>query len=220
MYSGLSTLRINLDEINILPLETKEGKSMHLNKSRSIVFYLGFMLILALTIGSAAIGVFADSGGATANVTGGTLSATGSYASAVASATLNGTNQTASYSLPITVTDATGSGLGWNLTISGSSLSCQSGTCLGKSNAPTLTQQVAAATGACANQGTCTNIISSNLPSLPFAIGNQATKYFEADSNSGMGIFTVTTNVNILISGNAYAGSYGGTVTVTSVSGP
>ena len=153
---ALTTIQLDLKEMNRVPLETKKGKSMRINKSRSIVFYLGFMLILTLTIGSAAVGVFADSGGATANVTGGTLSATGSYASAVASATLNGTNQTASYSLPVTVTDATGSGLGWNLTISGSSLSCQSGTCLGKSNAPTLTQLVAAATGACANQGTCT----------------------------------------------------------------
>lgn len=178
------------------------------------------MLILTMTIGGAAVGVFADSGGATANVTGGTLTATGNYTSAVATATLNGINQTASYALPVTVTDATGSGLGWNLTISGSSLNCQSGACLGKSNAPTLSQQFASASGVCANQGACTNIVSSNPVTTAFNIANQPTKYFEADASSGMGIFTVTTTVNIIIPGNAYAGGYSGTITVTSISGP
>lgn len=193
---------------------------MSLNKRRSLIFYVGFMLILTLTIGGAAVGAFADSGGATANVTGGTLTATGSYTNAVATASLNGSNQTASYALPVTVTDATGSGLGWNLTISGSSLSCQSGTCLGKSNAPTLAQQFASASGICANQGTCTNIVSSNPVTTAFNITNQPTKFFEADASSGMGIFTVTTTVNIVIPGNAYAGGYAGTITVTSISGP
>jgi WxL domain surface cell wall-binding len=151
---------------------------------------------LTLTIGGAAVGAFADSGGATANVTGGTLTATGSYTNAVATATLKGSDQTASYALPITVTDATGSGLGWNLTISGSSLNCQSGVWLGKSNAPTLTQQFASASGVCANQGVCTNIASSNPVTTAFNITNQPTKFFEADTSSGMGIFTVTTTVN------------------------
>jgi hypothetical protein len=193
---------------------------MSLNKRRSIIFYLGFMLVLTLTIGGGAIGAFADSGGATANVTGGTLTATGNYTNAVATATLNGNDQTASYAVPVTVTDATGSGLGWNLTISGSSLSCQSGACLGKNNAPTLTQQFASASGVCANQGACTKISSSNQVTTAFNITNQPTKFFEADANSGMGIFTVTTTVNILIPGNAYAGGYSGTITVTSISGP
>ena len=194
---------------------------MRLLKNRSIAFYLGFVMILALAIGGAA-GAFADSGPgtATANVTGGNLTELTNFTSASANATLAGADQTVSYTLPMTVTDATGSGSGWNLTIQGAALSCTGGTCSGKSNAPTLTQQVNLASGACANQGTCTNIVSTHTPTLPFNITSAPTKFFEADANSGMGIFTVTTTINILIPGNAYAGSYSGSVTIASVSGP
>src|SRR5579859_5579320 len=95
---------------------------MSLLKNRSMVFYLGFILILTMAIGGAAIGAFADGGGATTTLKAGTLTEAGTFNETV-STTLDGTNQTIPYTLPVNVKDATGSGAGWNLTISGTSLS-------------------------------------------------------------------------------------------------
>src|SRR5213080_306499 len=106
---------------------------MRLLKKRSMVFYLGFFLILTMAIGGAAIGAFADGGGATATVHNGTLTESGTYGETV-STTLDGTDHTVSYSLPIKVTDARGDGTGWNLQISGTPLT--------DGSSHTLTQQV------------------------------------------------------------------------------
>ena len=43
---------------------------MNLLKHRSMRFYLGFILILALAIGGSAVAAFGDSGGATVTVNG------------------------------------------------------------------------------------------------------------------------------------------------------
>src|SRR5712691_1903048 len=113
---------------------------MHLLKKRSVRFYLGFLLVLAMAIGGSAIAAFADSGTATATLTAGSLTVAGTFGETT-SVTLNGLDQTASYTLPMQVTDATGSGLGWNLQISGTPLT---------SGSHTLTQQVHTASGTCA----------------------------------------------------------------------
>src|SRR5258708_29793096 len=102
-------------------------------KKRSTRFYLGGFLLMMLALWWSAIPAFADSGGATATVNAGALSEAGTFGQSV-SVTLNGLDQTASYSLPVQVTDATGSGAGWNLQISGSPLADSKG--------HTLTQQV------------------------------------------------------------------------------
>lgn len=60
--------------------------------------------------------VFADDAPATANVTGGSLSESTSSTPSV-SVTLNGTNQVPTYTMDIATNDQTGSGSGWNLTI-------------------------------------------------------------------------------------------------------
>ena len=80
-----------------------------LNKKRSMVFYLGFVFILTMAIGGVTIAAFADSGGATATLNAGTLSEQGTFGETV-SATLNGTDQTVSYTLPVQVKDARGNG--------------------------------------------------------------------------------------------------------------
>src|SRR5438128_7409442 len=84
-------------------------------KYRIIGFCLSFVLLLVLALSGSGI-AFADSTTGTATVNAGTLTETNATTPAV-SATLNGTDQTAPYSLVITATDATGSGNGWNLKI-------------------------------------------------------------------------------------------------------
>ncbi len=128
---------------------------MRILKHRFFGFYLGFILILAMTIGGSAIAAFADSGTGTAVLTGGTLTESGNFSGATASTTLNGTDQTPSYPLPVTVTDATGSGAGWNLTISGADLSD------GSTPPHTLVERVSAATAACVPGNGCTNATST-----------------------------------------------------------
>ena len=182
-------------------------------KKRSLVFYLGFFLILTMAIGGAAIGAFADSGGATASVHAGTLTETGTFGESV-SATLDGTNQTIPYTLPVQVKDATGSGGGWNLTISGTALSD------GVAGQPTLTQQVSAATSSCVSGNSCTNATSATPPTYPVVISSTAQKFFSADANSGRGILNVSSTVQVVIPGDAYAGSYSTTLSLAVVSGP
>ena len=66
-----------------------------------------------MAIGGSAIAAFADSTtGATVAVNTGTLSESGPGSVSATAVTLNGTDQTTSYSLGLTVTDARGSGAG------------------------------------------------------------------------------------------------------------
>lgn len=183
---------------------------MHLLKKRSTRFYLVFFFILVMTVGGAAVGAFADSGGATATLSAGQLTEAGTFGETT-SVTLTGQDQTASYTLPVQVTDATGSGAGWNLQISGTPLT---------SGSHTLTQQVRTATGTCAGLGTCTAIASGASITYPVVIGTTASKFFSAAANSGMGIFNVSSTVDVLVPGNSFAGTYTTTITLASVSTP
>jgi len=77
--------------------------------------WFGVMLAAALTVGGSTTAL-ADSATATATITGGTLTETTSSAPTI-NTTLNGTDQTPTYTMAIDTNDATGSGAGWNLTI-------------------------------------------------------------------------------------------------------
>src|SRR6476661_4117618 len=87
-------------------------RGVHMHRLRSIS-------LLAVSAVLATAGVaYAD---ATPTVTGtvnpGTLSVASTGAAPSFTTTLDGTDQTLNYSAPLIVTDATGSGDGWNLTI-------------------------------------------------------------------------------------------------------
>ena len=155
---------------------------------------------------------------ATATVSAGTLSLSTSASPSV-SVTLNGTDQTPNYTLPATVADNTGSGAGWNVTITSTQFT---------TGAPvhTLSASASTATGVtatCASGTTCTN--PTNAITYPLAVPAgagppTAVKLFNAAANTGMGSFTVTPTVQVAIPANAYAGTYTSTVTVAVVSGP
>lgn len=156
----------------------------------------------------------------TANVLAGTVSVSSSAAPSV-SVTLNGSDQSADYSLPLSAVDATGSGAGWNLTVTSTQFST------GGASPKTLATDASKMrdrTSVCAT-GTCTATANTiNFPP-PTTIPAGSTppapvKFFTTPVDTGMGSFTVTGTVRVAIPANAYAGVYTSTLTVAVVSGP
>lgn len=162
--------------------------------------------------------VLADAAPATATVTGGSLSESTSSTPSV-SVTLNGTNQVPTYTMAIATNDQTGTGSGWNLTVTSTTFST------GSVSPRTLSKtasQVTGVTSACA-RGTCTtptNSITYPLTLPADATAPTAVKLFNAAANTGMGDFTVTPTVGVTIPANAYSGTYTSTITLAVASAP
>jgi hypothetical protein len=179
-------------------------------KKRSTRFYLGGFLLMMLALWWSAIPAFADSGGATATVNAGTLSEAGTFGQSV-SVTLNGLDQRVPYPLPIQVTDATGSGAGWNLQISGTPLADSKGHTLAQQVLPTIF-------AGCASGSHCTPPAPPGGPSV--VITGTPQKFFSAIPATGMGSMTLQSLVLVLVPGNAFAGTYTTTLTLAAASGP
>jgi WxL domain surface cell wall-binding len=126
--------------------------------------------------------------------------------------TLDGSDQTVSYAPVLGVIDARGSGAGWNLTISATTFSDGSGHTLAPG-------QVSSVASACHSGSTCTAASSSGI-TYPLTIGGTASKFFNSAVNSGLGKVDVTPSVDVVIPGNAYAGTYTSTVTLAAATGP
>jgi WxL domain surface cell wall-binding len=163
--------------------------------------------------------VLADTAPATASVTGGSLTETTASTPSV-SVTLNGTDQVPTYTMAIATKDQTGSGSGWNLTITSTTFSTGGGSPQTLSN---TASEVKGVTSACA-RGTCTNPTNSvSYPlTLPAGSAIPATpvKLFNAAVGTGLGDFTVTPTVGVTIPANAYAGTYTSTITLAVASAP
>ncbi len=130
---------------------------------------------------------------------------------------LDGSDQTASYTIPLSITDARGSGAGWNATITSTTFTSGSNTLATNASA------IASIATACVAGGTCTtptNGLSYPLTIPAAATAPAAVKFFNSAVNTGMGRFTITPTINVAIPGNSYAGNYSSTVTVAIVSGP
>jgi hypothetical protein len=154
---------------------------------------------------------------ATATITGaGSLSLSNGSTASI-SDTLDGTDQSVNYTLPLTMNDLRGSGAGWNLTMTSTTFTN------GTQTLGTTASSIASAASACTAGGTCTN--PTNSISYPLTVPAAATapaavKVFNAAANTGMGRFTVTPSINVSIPGNSYAGTYTSTLTIAAVSGP
>lgn len=172
----------------------------------------------------AAIAVSAPIAGAatstvTGSVVGGSLALTTSAAPTF-SATLDGTDQTASFAVPATVTDATGSGAGWNLTITSTQFSTGGGT---PQTLPTAASTITSLVNVCASGSTCTNPTNAIAYPLAMPAGTTAptpVKYFNAAAGTGRGKFTNTPTVSVSIPANTAVGTYSSTLTLAAVSGP
>jgi WxL domain surface cell wall-binding len=153
---------------------------------------------------------------ATATITGGTL-AVSSSATPTTSVTLNGLDQTPTYTVPMQVTDPRGTGAGWNITLTSTTFTT------GSNSLATNASAVTGATTSCFAGSTCTD--ASNSVGFPISVPAGASppaanKIFDAALNTGMGELIVTPTVQVAIPANAYAGTYTSTLTLAVVTGP
>jgi hypothetical protein len=157
---------------------------------------------------------------ATASISAGTLSFVAAPATAGFSATLNGLDQVVTATQTFDVGDATGSGVGWNVTATSTTFSTAAPV---HSLSPSAVTVQAAPTVACDAGATCT-AATSNL-SYPYtlpaaATAPTATKIYNAAANTGLGNQTVTATMRLAIPANASAGTYSSVFTYSLVSGP
>jgi hypothetical protein len=176
----------------------------------------------------------------TATVGAGTLSV-GASSTIKWKATLSGFTFSDVSPQTITAVDATGSGLGWNLTMSATPFTDSSGTtnCTAASacrmHRP-LTVNGSATSAAtskerpketCATGSTCT--LPTNTVTYPVTVTTTCaasgamcppTTVANAAATTGMGAIDLTTDWWLPIPGNAYAGTYTDTITLTISSGP
>ena len=179
---------------------------------------------LAALLGLVACMAFGAAAAHAANVTTtGTVS--GSTMSLATSATpsfsanLDSGDSTPTYTVPLTIQDTRGTGVGWNLTITSTTFTTGGGT---PNLLSTSASSLTGVTSACAT-GTCTNPTNSVVyPVTVPAAGTApaAVKFFNTAANNGMGKFTITPTIGVNVPQNAFAGSYTSTVTVAIVSGP
>lgn len=157
----------------------------------------------------------------TGTVSGGALSVATSAAPTF-SANLATGDQTPTYTLPLTATDTTGTGAGWNLTITSTQFT--TGGATPHTLAANASTVAATPAVACVAGTTCTNPTNAvTYPPLGVPAGATAptaVKLFNAAANTGLGSFTVTPTVGVFVPASTFAGSYSSTLTVSIVSGP
>ena len=176
--------------------------------------------ILALAFGAAlvtaALGMAATIT-ATGTVTGAGAVSLSSGSTATFSDTLDGTDQTVTYQVPLTVADARGTGGGWNLTITSTTFTT------GAHTLATTASSLTGVTAACNTGSTCT--APTNAVTFPITVpaattAPTAVKFFNSAANTGMARSPVTPTISVGIPGNSYAGSYASTLTVAIAAGP
>ena len=193
---------------------------MYFLKKRSIRFYLVFFLILSMTIGGSTMAAFADSGTAKVAVNAGSLTLAGVTNVSAAPVTLTGDDQTTTYSMGLTVSDARGSGAGWNLSITSTAFTTGPQSLSNTASSINVTPAVACSSAG----GHCTSPDDSAITypvGVPAgAIAPPAVKLFDAKANTGLGKFAITPTITLSIPGNTYAGTYTSTVTIALNIGP
>ncbi len=148
---------------------------------------------------------------------GGSLSITPPATISFGTLALTGLDQSSTTNLAPTVTDATGTGTGWNVTGTSTQFRNSAGKTL-PTTATTVTAGSAAATA-----GTCdmpTNQISYPLVLPAAATAPTAVKLFDAKAQTGLGQFLITLAMQLSVPASAYSGTYTSTWTVTIASGP
>ena len=179
-------------------------------KKRAIGISVGLVMMTILTLGGAAT-AFADGGPvvATADLGAGDLSATATSVD-TSGFVLSGADQIYIYTLPVAVADATGSNLGWNLTVTSTQFT---------SGSHTLAANASSITAVTITPGAGTPPTALSL-AYPLTINATAVKFFSATATTGMGSSTITPTIDVTVPGGTAPGSYTSTVTVASVSAP
>jgi hypothetical protein len=195
---------------------------MWLLKNRSRGFYLCLVLLLILTIGGTAI-AYADSGTATVPVKPGSLSKSNANQVSL-NVRQSKKAQLVSYTLPITVIDARGSGGGWNLAITSTTFQLTGNDKDSKKDQlPTNASSITGVSVACGAHSTCTNTV--NTISYPLVVPAGSTppppvKFFNASLRSGLGKFLLTMVVQVSVPASKESGTYTSTIILTIANGP
>src|SRR5450755_4414434 len=174
-------------------------------KCRAISLSLGCLLLIIMTITTSA-SAFAFSGGGTVSstITGGSLTETNA-APTINNVTLNGLDQTLTVAMPIDISDSTGSGAGWNVTVTSTAFTT------GSWSLANTASTVTAISASCHTNSTCT--LPTNAIKYPLTIPADATapgavKLFNAARDTGMGQVDLTPTIVVAIPANVYAGIY------------
>jgi hypothetical protein len=128
----------------------------------------------------------------------------------------NGTDQTVTATLPLTPSDMTNSGAGWNITGTSTTFTA------GSRKLPTTATSITAGSTSLAT-GTCTlptNAISYPLTLPAGTTAPTAVKLFNAAAATGTGPANVNLTARLSVPANAYVGAYSSTWTIAIVSGP
>jgi hypothetical protein len=156
---------------------------------------------------------------ATATLTAGSLAFVSAPAAVSFAGTLTGINQALTTTQPIDVGDATGSGLGWNVTATSTQFTAGAKTLSnGATTVPT------APVPACDATTTCT--LATNAITFPYSLpaapttAPTATKLFNAAASTGMGDQTFTPTWSVAIPASTLAGAYTSTWTESLISAP
>ena len=177
------------------------------------------VVLTAITLGLAPTAATASS--VTGTIAAGSLAFVTTPGNVTFSVTLNGVDQTTTTTLPIDVGDATGSGIGWNITATSTTFTTGGGSPHTLSAAATSVKT--APTAGCDIGATC--LLATDGVSYPYSLpagttAPTATKMFTGTAATGLGNQTVTTTFTISIPANTYAGSYTSTWTFSLVAGP
>jgi hypothetical protein len=170
-------------------------------------------LLLGTAARAATVGVTAVVGaGSTLSVAG-----TGSPSFAL---TLNGDDQTTTYTLPAQVVDARGLAAagGWHLTVTSTTFSDGAGHTF-----PTNASSITAVTSGCAAGSTCnlpTNSVTYPVAVPAGTVAPTANAFYNGASPTGRGRIDVSGTVSVSVPANTIAGTYSSTVTVSIVGGP
>jgi hypothetical protein len=128
---------------------------------------------------------------------------------------------TATFTMPFSASDLTGSGSGWNLTITSTPFATSGNT----HTLPTTASTITGISAACTSVGTCSQATLTSDVTLPMVIPAgttppTATRFFGTATNTGMGAYTLTPTIAIAIPTGTLLGTYTTTFTVTISSGP
>jgi hypothetical protein len=183
-------------------------------------------LIAATVAATAVVGIGAipahAADAADVTVTGGSLSISGVTIANFGGLTLDGTAQTTTATVdPFSVTDARGTGAGWNVTMQGTQFTEHDGTAYvaGGKTLPLNSLSLSALTVAA--NGT-TSAAPSTLAASGIDNTTGAVKFASAALDQGMGKydFTGINKLTLSIPASAYAKTYRSDLTVSVVSGP
>jgi hypothetical protein len=178
-------------------------------------------LILATTLAAVAV---ARAATITVNGTvtaGATLSVAQNGAAPTFAVTLNGVDQTPTYTLAVTTIDARGLavGGGWNLTVTSTQFKDASGHTF-----PATASTITGVTTACGTSSTCTvptnSVLNTNLGIPAAAVAPAAVKFLNGATATGLGTVNANAAVSVAVPSNVFAGTYTSTVTVSIVAGP